>query len=157
MRRRNWWFNFGTVSTVYIVQIVAVLGQVFVVGGIERQTVAAFLQLGHTVVTLPVFVAGQIVWIEAVIVGAFETLLRHGCKREERKQKPKSNKRVETQISFATGCARRNNKQKGQRLQSNPSSESQLAIMKCLFACLCDAFRVISLCESYPLNIHFVM
>lgn len=69
-------------------QVVAVLRQVFVVAGIEGETVAARLQFGDVVVALPVFVARRAVRIETEIVGTFERLLRRDdCQRGDKKQK----------------------------------------------------------------------
>jgi len=61
------------------VQIVAVLGEVFGVCGIEGQTVAAGLQLGNAIVALPVFVAGRVVWIESKVIGTLKATLGHSC------------------------------------------------------------------------------
>lgn len=56
-------------------QVVTVLGQVFGVCRVESETVAAGLQLGHVVVTLPVLVAGAVMRVEAEIVRTLEALL----------------------------------------------------------------------------------
>jgi hypothetical protein len=54
------------------VQVVAVLLQELRVGVVKCQPIAASLQLGHVVVTFPVFVARYTVWIESVIVRTLE-------------------------------------------------------------------------------------
>lgn len=59
-------------AAVHVVQIVAVLLQEFRVGVVERQSVAASLQLGHVVVAFPVFVARRGVRVEPVVVRALE-------------------------------------------------------------------------------------
>lgn len=58
-------------------KVVAVLGQVFGICGVESETVAAGFQFGYTVVALPVFVTGDVVRVETEVVGAFEGLLGH--------------------------------------------------------------------------------
>lgn len=58
--------------------VVAVLCEVFAVAGVERESVAAGLQLGRIVVALPVFVARAVMGVEAEVIGAFEALLGHG-------------------------------------------------------------------------------
>lgn len=55
--------------------VVAVLSEELGVTGIERQAITACLQFGDIVITLPVFIAGCVMWIEAEIIGAFEALL----------------------------------------------------------------------------------
>lgn len=60
-------------------EVVAVLGKVFGVGRVEGEPVAAGLQLGGAVVTLPVLVARDVVGVEAEVVWAFEGLLADGC------------------------------------------------------------------------------
>lgn len=67
-------------SAVHVVDVVAVLCEVFAVAGVKGESVAAGLQLGHIVVALPVFVARAVVWVEAKVIGAFEALLGHGWK-----------------------------------------------------------------------------
>lgn len=62
-------------SAIDVVDVVAVLCEVFAVAGIEGQSVAAGLQLGHIVVALPVFVARAVMWVEAKVIGTFEVLL----------------------------------------------------------------------------------
>lgn len=59
-------------ATVHVVQIIAVLFKVFRVGVVERQSVAASLQLGHVVVAFPVLVARHAVRIESVVVRTLE-------------------------------------------------------------------------------------
>lgn len=66
-------------SALDIVEVVAVLGQVFGVGGVEGETVAAGFQLSSSVVTLPVFVAGHVVGVEPEVIGTFEVLLSDRC------------------------------------------------------------------------------
>lgn len=61
-------------AAVHIMQIVAVLLQVFRVGVVERQAVTAGLQLRHISVAFPVFVARLTVRVEPVLVWAFEIL-----------------------------------------------------------------------------------
>ena len=63
-------------AAVDVVQVVAVLREEFAVARVEGEPVAAGLQLGYGVVALPVLVAGQVVRVEAVVVRAFERLLR---------------------------------------------------------------------------------
>lgn len=53
-------------------QIVAVLLQVLGVGVVERQPVAAGLQLSHVVVAFPVLVARHAMRVEAVVVRTLE-------------------------------------------------------------------------------------
>lgn len=70
-----------SLSAFYVVKVVAVFGKVFGVGGVEGESIAASLDLSYTVVALPVFVAGNVVRVEAKIVRAFEGLLGHRCGR----------------------------------------------------------------------------
>lgn len=73
-----WWpTKLCPLGAVHVVDVVAVLCQVFAVAGIESQTVAAGLQLGHVVVALPVFVARDVMGVEAEVIRAFEALLGH--------------------------------------------------------------------------------
>lgn len=64
-----------------VVEVVAVLSQVFRVGGVEGETVAASLEFSDTVVTLPVLVARDMVGVEAEVIGTFEGLLSDRCKQ----------------------------------------------------------------------------
>lgn len=64
--------------------IVAVLRQEFAVAGIESQTISTSLQLGHIVVTFPIFIAGDLMWVEAEIVWTFEVLLCWNCNNKTR-------------------------------------------------------------------------
>lgn len=61
-------------------EVVAVLSQVFGVGGVESETVAASLQFSDAVVALPVLVARDMVRVEAEIIRAFEGFLADRCK-----------------------------------------------------------------------------
>ena len=72
------------VSALNVVEVVAILSQVFGVSGVEGKTVAASLQFSGTVVTLPVFVAGEVVGVEAEVIGTFEGLLSDRCKENIR-------------------------------------------------------------------------
>lgn len=63
------------VTTINIMYIIAILRQKFTIAGIKRQTIAARLQFRHIVVTLPIFVARRMMWIETEIVWTFETFL----------------------------------------------------------------------------------
>lgn len=65
-------------------EVVAVLSQIFRVSGVEGKTVAASLQFSDTVVALPVFVAGDVVGVEAEVIGTFEGLLTDRCKENIR-------------------------------------------------------------------------
>lgn len=64
-----------------IVEVVAVLGQVLGVSGVEGEAVAASLQLGDSIVTLPVFITGDVVRVEAKVIWTFEALLGGRCKK----------------------------------------------------------------------------
>lgn len=74
------------VATVDVVDVIAVFCQKFRIASIESQAVAARFQFGDIVVTFPVFVARDVVGVEAEIVGAFEVLLAHGCKTSKRQR-----------------------------------------------------------------------
>lgn len=75
MRRVDGRLELRSLATVHVVQVVAVLGEELAVGGVERQTIAARLQLGHVVVALPILVARTVVRVKSEVVRAFEVLL----------------------------------------------------------------------------------
>lgn len=45
-----------SLATFDVMEVVAILGEVFGIGGVKCETVAASLQLGGAVVTLPIFI-----------------------------------------------------------------------------------------------------
>lgn len=65
-------------------EVVAVLSEVFGVSGVEGETVSTRLQFSDSVVALPVFVAGDVVGVEAEVVWAFERLLGHSWRRKNK-------------------------------------------------------------------------
>lgn len=87
-------------------EVIAVLGQIFGVSSVERETVAAGLQLSRTVVALPVLVTRYVMGVEAEVVRAFEGLLADRCNEtgrlkheevifvSESKTKDESNRRM---------------------------------------------------------------
>ena len=74
MRSRT---NNIAVTAVHVVDVVAVLALEFRIGVVESQAVAAHLQLGASVLALPVLVARAVVSEEAVILRAIER--RRNC------------------------------------------------------------------------------
>lgn len=75
VRRANCRLQLRPLAAIDVVQVVAVLREELAVAGVEGQAVAAGLQFGNVIVALPVLVAGQVVGVEAKVVGAFEVLL----------------------------------------------------------------------------------
>lgn len=61
-------------------EVITVLSQVFGVSGVESKAVAASLKFSGSIVALPVFVAGDVVRVEAEVIRAFEGLLADRCK-----------------------------------------------------------------------------
>lgn len=78
-----WLTEFGSVSAINVVNVIAVFGQVFRIAGIESQTVTASFQFGNVIITFPIFVTGPGVWVETKIVRAFETVLCIGCNKKK--------------------------------------------------------------------------
>lgn len=68
------------VATFNIVKVVTVLGQVFWVSGVEGETIAASLKFSDAIVTLPVFVAWNMMGVETEVIWAFEWFLGDRCK-----------------------------------------------------------------------------
>lgn len=73
-----------SLATLDVVEVVTVFCQVFGVGGVEGQAVTTRLQLSDSVVTLPVFVARNVMGVEPEVIWALEGFLteRHaegGC------------------------------------------------------------------------------
>lgn len=68
-------FQFRPLAALDVVDVIAVFGQEFRVARVEGQTVSAGLQLGDVVVALPVLIAGDVMWVEAEVVRAFEVFL----------------------------------------------------------------------------------
>lgn len=77
VRSGDWGLKLCPLSALNVVKVVAVLGQVFGICGVESETVTAGFQFGNTIVALPVFVTGDVVRVETEVVGAFEGLLGH--------------------------------------------------------------------------------
>lgn len=69
----------GAVAAFDVMMVITVLWQILWIGGVESQAISASLQFGSAIVALPVFVAGCVVWVESVIVGALEAFLGHCC------------------------------------------------------------------------------
>lgn len=67
-------------SALNIVEVIAVLSQVFGVSGVEGKSVTASFKFGDTIVALPVFITGDMVRVEAEVIGTFEALLSDRCK-----------------------------------------------------------------------------
>lgn len=82
--------EFGSVSAINVVNVIAVFGQVFRIAGIESQTVTASFQFSNVIITFPVFVAGPSVWVETKIIWAFETVLCIGCNKNTKMSVKKS-------------------------------------------------------------------
>ncbi|KYN18312.1 hypothetical protein ALC57_09419, partial [Trachymyrmex cornetzi] len=75
VRRVDRRFELRALAAVYIVQIIAVLGEELVVAGVKCQTVAARLQFRHVVVAFPILVARYVMRIEPEVIRTFEGLL----------------------------------------------------------------------------------
>lgn len=76
-------------------QIIAVLLQELGVGVVERQPVAASLQLGHVVVAFPVFVARRAVRVETVVVRTLELFpLAVNCVGKKKQTKKLESKHI---------------------------------------------------------------
>lgn len=68
-------FELRALAAVYIVQIIAVLGEELVVAGVKCQTVATRFQFRHAVVAFPILVARYVMRIESEVIRTFERLL----------------------------------------------------------------------------------
>lgn len=69
----------GAVAAFNVMMVITVLWQILWIGGVESQAISASLQFSSAIVALPVFVAGCVVWVESVIIGALEAFLGHCC------------------------------------------------------------------------------
>ncbi|KYQ60241.1 hypothetical protein ALC60_00649 [Trachymyrmex zeteki] len=75
VRRADRRFELRAFAAVYIVQIIAVLGEELVVAGVKCQTVAARLQFPHVAIAFPILVARYVMRIEPEVIRTFEGLL----------------------------------------------------------------------------------
>lgn len=78
MRRADRRLELRPIPAIHVVQIIAILGEELAIARVEREPIAASLQLRHVVVAFPIFVAGYVMGIEAEVVRAFERFLG-GC------------------------------------------------------------------------------
>lgn len=63
------------VATVDVVKVVAVFFEVFGIRVVESETVSARFDFSDAVVAFPVFVAGNVMRVEAVVVRTFKVFL----------------------------------------------------------------------------------
>ena len=70
------WFQLRPFSTLNIMQVIAIFCEEFCIGGIECQTVTTSFQFCYIIITFPVFVTRNVMWIKPEVVWTFETLLR---------------------------------------------------------------------------------